>query len=111
MPAVEGHGDRSITQKLVEADEVSGIAGQREGRHELARLGGRFARTVLAQMLHQSIHGRGEFRPPPSGIVGKSAKLLTQRHFELACTSESLVKALSADIGSHSTAPARCLPL
>jgi hypothetical protein len=62
-------------------------------------------------MLHQSIHGRGEFRPPPSGSVGKSAKLLTQRRIELACTSESPVKALSADIGSHSTAPARCLPL
>jgi hypothetical protein len=111
MPAVEGHGDRSIIQKLVEADEVSGIARQRERRHGLARLGGRFTRTVSAQMLHQSIHGRGEFRPLPSGSVGESAKLLTQRRVELACPSESLVEALFADIGSHSTAPARCLPL
>ena len=27
MPAVEGHGHRSISQKLVETDEVSAIAG------------------------------------------------------------------------------------
>ena len=53
MPAMEGHGDRSITQKLVEADEVSVIVCEGERRHELALLVSQFARTVSAQMRHQ----------------------------------------------------------
>jgi len=78
MPAMESYRDRPFGQQLIEADQVAGVIGQRERRHQLAHLRHRAARTVTAQPLHQPVDRRGKVRPPLPRVIGKNVQLLVQ---------------------------------
>jgi hypothetical protein len=73
MTAMEGHGDRSMAQQLLEAHEVTGVSGQDERRHRVAWSRRRFAGAVSAQSLHESIDCLGEVRLPLSRGLGEGA--------------------------------------
>ena len=49
MAAMEGHGNRSPVQKLLEADHLPGLVGQDEWGHRLADLRRRLAGAILTK--------------------------------------------------------------
>ena len=94
MAAMEGHGNRSPVQKLLEADHLPGLVGQDERGHRLADLRRRLAGAILTKPLDEPIHRGGKFRPFSSYRLSKSAKLLLQRHVEIAHAPECIVQGL-----------------
>ena len=91
MAAMEGHGNRSQVQKLLEADHLPGIVGQDEWGQRLADLRRRLTSTVLTQALNKPIHCGGKLRPFSLYRLSKGAKLLLQGHIQIAHAPEGIV--------------------
>ena len=111
MAAMEGHGNRSPVQKLLEADHLPGLVGQDERGHRLADLRRRLAGAILTKPLYEPIHRGGKFRPFSSYRLSKSAKLLLQRYVQIAHAPECIVQGLPSDIRDHGKVPPRALAL
>jgi hypothetical protein len=91
MAAMEGYGNRSPVQKLIEADHLPGIVGQDEWGHRFADLRRRLTSTVLTQALNKPIHCGGKFRPLSLYRLSKGAKLLLQRYIQISHAPEGIV--------------------
>ena len=63
MPAMEGDGNRSAVQKLIEADQLRGLVGEDEWGHRFADLRCRLAGTILTKPIYKPVHCGGKIRP------------------------------------------------
>jgi hypothetical protein len=111
MAAMEGHGNRSPVQKLIEADHLSGIVGQDEWRHRFADLRRRLTSAILTQALNKPTHCGGKFRPFSLYRVSKGAKLLLQRYIQIAYAPEGIVQGLRSNTRDHGKIPPPALAL
>src|ERR1700730_8184773 len=109
MAAMEGHGNRSPVQQLVEADHLRGLVGQDEWRHRLSDLRRRLARAISAKPRYEPIHRGGKLRPLSPYRLCKGEKLLAQGHVEIAHAPERIVQGLTPDIRDHDRAPPRAV--
>jgi len=105
MAAMEGHGNRSPVQKLLQAHHLPGLVGQNEWGHRVADLRSRLAGAILTKPVNEPIHCGRKFRPFPLYRLGKGAKLFLQRYVQIAHAPEGIVQDFPTDIRDHGKVP------
>jgi hypothetical protein len=83
VAAAEDDRGRSLAEERVQADEVAGLVGQHERRHELAGAGRRAAGVGLAQPGDEPVNGVGERRSERADYARDEGEALVERGVHL----------------------------